>query len=308
MASEEFSTPIAFEIFNRPEHTRRVFGAISAVRPAQLFIMADGPRPDRPDDVARCNEVRAIVQNIEWPCKVQTDFASTNMGCGDRTISGLNWVFEHVDEVIFIEEDVLPELSFFAFCREMLWRFRDDPRIVTVRGLNLYPWRASAYSYFFSSFLGSWGLALWRRSWQQFDPAMTIWPEARESGLLANVFPKHTHWKYWHRILNHCYGGDYDWDYAFALSCWLQSGLTVVPARNLVRNIGFGPDAAHTKVDTGPGKLPLQSIEFPLRHPPFVLPDRAYDDLACDWLVREARLPRRAVNRVKRLIGSWHDQ
>ncbi len=308
MVAEQFNTPIVFQIFSRPDHVRRVFSAISAVRPAQLFIMADGPRPDRPDDVARCNEVRAIVQNIEWPCKVWTDFAPTNMGCGDRTISGLNWVFEHVDEVIFIEEDVLPELSFFAFCREMLWRFRDDQRIVTVRGLNLYPWRTSSYSYFFSSFLGSWGLALWRRSWEQFDPAMTIWPEARESSLLVNVFPKHAHWKYWHWILDHCYGGNYDWDYAFALSCWLQSGLTVVPTRNLIRNIGFGADAAHTKVDTGPGKLPLQSLDFPLRHPPFVLPDRAYDALACDWLVREARLPRRAANRVKRLLASWQER
>jgi hypothetical protein len=305
VVAEPFTVPIAFEIFNRPEPTRRVFSAISAIRPAQLFIMADGPRSDRPEDVGRCQEVRAIVEAIDWPCQVRADFAPTNMGCGDRTISGLNWVFEHVDQVIFIEDDALPDLSFFPFCREMLQRFRDDQRIVTVRGVNLYPERPMAYSYFFSSLFGSWGLALWRRSWQQFDPAMTLWPEARERSLLANVFPRPAHWRYWHRILDSCHRKQFSWDYAFALSCWLQGGLTVVPARNLVRNIGFGADSTHTKVDTGPGKLPLQTLELPLRHPPFVVADRAYDDLACDWLVRETRLPRRAVNKMKRTIGSW---
>ena len=308
MKDEQFTTPVAFEIFNRPEHTRRVFSVISAVKPAQLFIMADGPRHDRPDDVARCNAVRAIVQDIEWPCKVWTDFSSTNMGCGERSITGLNWVFEHVDEVIFIEDDALPELSFFAFCREMLWRFHEDQRVMSVRGVNLFPERTLSYSYFFSNLVGTWGLALWRRSWQQFDPAMAIWPEAHESSLLANVFPRRAHWKYWHRVLDDCYRGNFSWDYAFALSCWVQDGLTVVPARNLVRNIGFGPNSTHTKVDTGPGKLPLQSLSFPLRHPPFVLPDRAYDALACDWLVRQTRLPRRAANKVKKLIGSWQDR
>jgi hypothetical protein len=304
MASEPFTTPIVLEVFNRPEHTRRVFAAIAAVRPTQLFIMADGPRPDRPDDVARCDEVRAIVQAIDWPCKLRTDFAPTNMGCGDRSISGLTWVFEHVDEVIFIEDDTLPDLSFFAFCREMLARFRDDQRVAAIRGVNLFPTRDLAYSYFFSNLVGTWGLALWRRSWRQFDPAMTIWPEAKERRLLANVFPRHAHWKYWQAVLEACYWKSFSYDYAFALSCWAQGGLTIAPARNLVRNIGFGADSTHTKVDTGLGKLPLQSLEFPLRHPPFVVADRGYDDRACDWLVRERGLPRRAVNRMKRTIGA----
>ncbi len=305
MIAEQLTTPIAFEVFNRPEHTRRVFSAIAAVRPTQLFIMADGPRHDHLEDVKRCAEVRAIVEDIRWPCKVWADFAPTNMGCGDRSISGLNWVFEHVDEVIFVEDDALPELSFFQFCHEMLQRFRDDQRVVTVRGVNLFPERSLGYSYFFSSLFGTWGLALWRRTWEQFDPAMTIWPEARERGLLANVFPTRAHWRYWQRILDGCHGEHFSWDYAFALSCWLQGGLTVVPARNLVRNIGFGADSTHTKVDTGLGKLPLQTLDFPLHHPPFVLPDRGYDDLACDWLVQETRLPRRAVNKIKRTVGSW---
>jgi hypothetical protein len=312
VADEQFSTPIAFEIFNRPEHTRRVFSAIAALRPRELFIMADGPRPGRADDAQRCHETRAVVEKIDWPCQLLRNFSAENMGCRDRTISGLRWVFEHVDEVIFLEDDTLPDRTFFDFCREMLRRFRDDQRVVTVQALNLYPGRASGYSYFFSNLVGGWGRALWRRSWERFDPAMTIWPEVRQSGLLANVFPERSHCRYWQTIMDASYRGRFDsWSYPFLLSCWLQSGLAVVPARNLVRNIGFGADSTHTKVDTGPGKLPLQSLEFPLRHPPFVLADRGYDDRACDWLVRQSRPARRAANRMKRTIGAlqaryWH--
>ena len=113
-------TPVALIVFNRPEPTRRVFAAIAKARPSRLLLIADGPRPDRQRESNQCAEVRNIVSAVDWPCQVQADFADENMGCRRRVISGLDWVFSQVEEAIILEDDCVPDPSFFPFCSELL--------------------------------------------------------------------------------------------------------------------------------------------------------------------------------------------
>ena len=39
--------PVAFIIFNRPDTTAMVFEEIRKAKPSKLYVIADGPRPDR---------------------------------------------------------------------------------------------------------------------------------------------------------------------------------------------------------------------------------------------------------------------
>lgn len=292
--------PVALVVFNRPAHTERVFGAIAAARPEKLFVIADGPRADHPGDAPKIEQVRDIVQNVTWPCELRTDFADRNMGCGQRTASGVGWVLSEVEEAIFLEDDTLPHPTFFRFCEEMLARFRDDRRIMSICGYNQFPCADSPSSYFFSALANPWGRAIWRRSWACFDRDMTAWPEARERGLLRNVFSKPAHLAYWHAVMEHAHRGGFDsYAYPFMLSCWLQNGLCVVPARNLVRNIGFGRDSTHTKVDPGYGRVPVQGMEFPLRHPSVVMPHAEFDRRVNDSLLPQRSLWFRARNKLR---------
>jgi hypothetical protein len=297
----DLNVPVALIVFNRPSHTETVFKTIASARPKRLFILADGPRAGHPTDAKRCAQVRAVVQNVTWPCDVRTDFADDNMGPDRRTISGTNWVFSQVDEAIFLEDDTVPDHTFFRFCEEMLIRYRDDRRVMSVCGFNLLPGQATRTSYFFSMLANPWGRAIWRRSWEGFDQDMRVWPEVRDQHLLSNIFPHRAHRRYWEAVLEHAYRrGSVTWDYRFMLTSWLQNGLSVVPARNLIRNIGFGPDATHTKVDVGGvGKLPSQGLDFPLRHPTSVMPDRGFDDRFCDRLLRDSSLLMRCKNKAK---------
>ena len=41
---------VLFLIFKRPDTTRRVFERIREAQPPRLYIAADGPRKDRPDE------------------------------------------------------------------------------------------------------------------------------------------------------------------------------------------------------------------------------------------------------------------
>ena len=306
MSDVELNTPVAFVIFNRPAHTKRVFDVIAAVRPSKLFIIADGPRSSHPMDGEKCAQVRAVVENVTWPCDVRMDFAHANMGCRARTISGTNWVFSQADEAIFLEDDTVPHPDFFRFCQDLLQHYRDDPRVAAITGLCLSPSWSSRYSYGFSILPCTWGRAFWRRSWEAFDPAMRLWPEVRDNLLLSRVFPDPAQAAYWQKIMQSAYLRKFDsWGYPFMFSCWLQGGLTAVPGRNLVRNIGFGPEATHTKVSGGYGKLALQDISFPLRHPPMIVRDHAYDDHAHRQFINNSSLSARLRHKVTRIVDEY---
>jgi hypothetical protein len=137
-----------------------------------------------------------------------------------------------------------------------------------------------AGSYFFSKHVGIWGWASWRRAWQYNDPKMTLWPNLRDSDWLMRIGNGHSDFgEFWTDVFDTVHGGRLDtWDYQWVFSCWLQNGLTIVPSRNLVKNIGFGDDATHTTGDGGwMGRLPLEAISFPLVHPAEIERDRVAD-------------------------------
>ena len=122
-------------VFNRPDTTKQVFETIRKARPAQLFVAADGPRENRPDEAEKCAEVRRIVDNgIDWDCKVHRLYRDKNLGCKIACSSAIDWFFEHVDEGIILEDDTLPHPTFFQFCEELLKRYRDDERIMLISG------------------------------------------------------------------------------------------------------------------------------------------------------------------------------
>lgn len=276
--NDGFDVPVVLMIFNRPDHTRAVFERIAALRPRRLFVIADGPRPDRPDDGRKCADSRAILKQVDWRCDLNTNFAERNLGCRGRTPGGLDWVFKQVDRAIILEDDTIPDLSFFHFCAELLERYAADARIRTISGNNfLFGKRRSPWSYYFSNIHNLWGWATWRRSWLNVDWAMRQWPEVRDGGWLVDMVGSELA-RFWAARLEATYRGQLDaWDYQYYLSCWLDGSLAVAPERNLVSNIGIGQDATHT-IDPAPYlNCPAECMDFPLIHPPFMVCDRISD-------------------------------
>ncbi len=271
----QLETPVAMLVFRRPDVTRRVFEAVAVARPKRLFLIADGPRPDHPEENALCEEVRSIVTSVDWPCTVETNFADQNMGLRQRVVSGLNWVFSQAEEAIILEDDCLPDLSFFQFAQEMLTYYKNHPQIAFIGGYNLleddFP---LPYSYYFTLTGNIWGWATWRRAWQEFDEDMHDWPEIRNEGLLHHVFPTKRIVNYWTGIFDsmHDKTGPNSWAYRWLYTCWTRNWLSVLPGRNLVQNIGFGPEATHTTGAPEGHRLPGHSMKFPLVHPPAITP------------------------------------
>jgi len=118
------NTPLVFIIFNRPDTTQKVFNAIKLAKPKILYVIADGPRINHQDDAQKCAETRNIINQINWPCEVTKDYSEINLGCKQRIVSGINNAFKKYDKAIILEDDCLPNQSFFMFCEEMLEKYK----------------------------------------------------------------------------------------------------------------------------------------------------------------------------------------
>jgi len=273
-------TPVAFLIFNRPGTTGRVFEAIRAARPRRLLVVADGPRPSRPGEAELCRATRAVLERVDWRCEVQTRFSEENLGCRRRISSGLSWVFEQVEEAIVLEDDCLPEPSFFPYCAELLERYRRDERVAFVSGTSYqFGRRRGPYSYFFSRYPHVWGWAGWRRTWRRYDVDMALWPEARDAGWLEQLHDRRFVRGFWRTMFDDTYAGRVDtWDYQLVFACQAAGALSVTPEVNLVRNVGFGDGATRTTRRNRFAEMPAAPMPFPLRHPPFVVRHREADE------------------------------
>jgi len=275
------ATPVVLCVYNRPDATRALVAALRAVRPRRILVVADGPLPDRPDDGARCDAVRAIVEGIDWPASVEWNAAPANLGPRQRIRSGLDWAFARVAEAIVLEDDCIPHPSFFTFCAALLERYRDDKRIALVSGSNFaLAAGIGGESYGFSRYPLIWGWATWARTWRLYDADLDAWPALRDTPWLHDLLGDALAAGYWRAIFDRIRAGLDAWDYPLTFSCWLSGGLTVQPSRNLVRNIGFGPDATNARdADAVYAHIPACAMPVPLVHAARIARDMERDRL-----------------------------
>lgn len=302
-------TPVVLLIFKRPDTTKQVLQAIRQIKPSKLFVVADGPRPHSPNEAKKCQDARLIIDQVDWDCEVRTNFSEKNLGSKMRVFTGLNWVFSNVKRAIILEDDCLPNPSFFPFCDELLEYYEDNPQIMAINGQNIQFGRCrSKYSYYFSRYFHSWGWASWRRAWENFDIEMKEWPSFRNNNSLYKIFSSPREIAYWERHFEETYRNKIDsWDYPWLFNLWLKNGLVVTPEVNLISNIGFHPrSASNTAIDKSKSlyaEMQTQAMEFPIQHPPVIACNQAADQFS-QLTHYNPKLLMKARMKLSRMVGS----
>jgi hypothetical protein len=241
------TSPVLFLIFNRPEVAAQSFACIRRARPPRLYIAADGPRADRPEEEDLCMQTRRIVDTVDWPCSVKTLFRKHNLGCAKGVSTAISWFFQHEEEGIILEDDIVTHPDFFSFCEAMLERYRHDERIMHISGINMqFGIKRGDASYYFSEIMHCWGWASWRYAWKRFDYSMY-----GLSGFIKNDLPKKftspavvAHFQ---TILRYVRNNTIDsWATRWLYSIWQAGGLCLQSNVNMIKNIGFSASATHT--------------------------------------------------------------
>lgn len=319
MTDYTVQSPILLLVFNRPDTALRIFNAVKAVKPARLYIAADGPREENEKDEVLCALTRKIYDDIDWDCSVHKLFLEKNKGCKPAVTDAITWFFDQEDEGIILEDDCLPATDFFYFCDEMLKRYRYDTRMMTVTGTNLQlgqKWGDG--SYYFSQYTHIWGWATWRRSWQQYDVNLMRYKQEDLQPMLSNVFTDPFLIQGWVDIFKRLKNGENSWDYQLNLITFFENCLCITPNVNLISNIGFRADATHTYYGhTCHADLPTGNIDKPIKHPVYTVPQKEADYfflkkdfyLEPQWeKLRKNNLPRRRFKRWLRSFFSRQKQ
>ncbi len=285
------NTPVVLLIYNRVDTLRQVLDVLRQARPSSLYVVADGPRAGDEEDAERCFAARSVLDGIDWPCRIVTQFAERNMGVGLRVSSGISWAFDQVQEAIIVEDDCLPDPTFFEFCETLLTTYRDDDRIMMISGTNpLGDWKSEQHAYHFSRHGLVWGWATWRRAWQHYDYRMSQWADEASREQLRDDSDQADYERFKTLYADLVNGRVDTWDYQWSFARFLHQGLTIVPAKNLVQNIGFGKEATHTTHHINiSAHMPRHEMQFPMKGPQAVAADRAYDETYVQW--RDGRPP-----------------
>lgn len=320
MKNSLIDIPVALVFFNRPEQFAKVFEQVRIARPSKLFLIQDGPRENNPKDVENIAKCRKVIEQIDWVCEVETDFSETNLGCGKRVFSGILKCFEKVDRLIILEDDCVPSQSFFPFCKELLEKYKDDQRISMITGMNhLNTFDAVDADYLFSAVGSIAGWATWKRSWEGISFDLGEIAEDKQAMRLLEYYEKYApisnsvHTMATERWKAQKAGKKLSsWSTQFGLAQILNGRLIIAPKVNLMTNIGLTAESANSvsNIKLVPRglrplyQLKLFEMEFPLKHPKYVMNDIEYCK-AVDKLMRPnkfVRITRKIESVFLRLI------
>ncbi len=276
VATTKSIPPVLFLIFNRPDTTTQVFEQIRKVQPTRLFIAADGPRADRDGEVELCEQARRIAEDVDWDCEIKTLYRDHNLGCRKAVSSAISWFFEQVEEGIILEDDCLPELSFFRFCAELLERYREDTRVMCISGESYGDpsiYKSSAYG--FSKYALIWGWATWRRAWKMYDDDMTGFADKVNRGWFDAYFGSAEVSHYWQFHFKQADDQQVNsWGFRWLYTVICQGGSCIVSSINQVQNIGCDTRATHTyDPQWMMAERPTQPMRFPMSHPKHPAPN-----------------------------------
>ncbi len=268
------NTPMLLVTFNRPDHTRRVLGAIMAAQPQNLYVFQDGAREGNGDDAKKCDEVRQVVEELtkDTGTVVHTLYSDKNLGCGPGPATAITWFFGEVEQGIIIEDDCVLSPSAFGYYENLLERYKDDSRVSAITATNLHlKWRSGHAPYLFATVgagtLGCW--ASWARAWQSFDYCIKAWHTEEGKKAIKESLGKDVYYEYYKKVFDKCDERQtHMWDYQWFFAKTMNHTLTIVASLNQVSNIGFDEEGTHT---LGPSRLanfPLYSIAMPMKNVP----------------------------------------
>ena len=238
------NTPVLLITFNRPNYTAKVLEALKIAQIECLLVFKDGPRPNNDEDKRKSIEIEQSIKQIDWPCKVITNFMNNNLGCGWGPFSAISWAFQYTDRLIILEDDCVPSPAFFPYCEYLLEKYKDNAQVRHISGfspISDVP-AFENYDYIFTQYAHTWGWATWRRVWNDMDMQQRKVKFFFKNGgfngqFLTKAEDSYYNMCYWYRESS-LHEAMHSWDYQYAVHSKMNGALSIVPAKNLISNIG----------------------------------------------------------------------
>ncbi len=298
--------PVCLIAFNRPDTTKAVFKRIREAKPKKLYIAIDGARKDKEGELEKVEQVKKIVQEIDWQCETHYRYNDRNKGAEITVSSSVLWALEKEEFVIVLEDDIVAPLSFFKFMQEMLIKYKDNVRVNTVTGSNFTPIKLKHNEdYFFAKYGhsgGGWGT--WKRAWQVFDLNALVPDEHLKMDFLRSITNSDAEAKHYRKKFKSIQAkgpGNSTWDNIGLYFHRINNSLSIIPRVNLTSNIGvFG---LHARGETDNHNRPFDEGFVVINHPDKVECNTEFDIHHFKTFINKKKpLNVRIKNKISRLI------
>lgn len=274
--------PVLIIIFNRKQKVQELINSLRQIKPKNIFVAADGPRPNNSEDKEKCIECRDVLKEIDWECEIHTKFSDENLGLSINMEEAIDWFFENVEMGIVLEDDCIPNQDFFVFVEELLNKYKNEEQIMLISGTNFHgKENLKGASYYFSNYANIWGWATWKRAWKHYDKGTKHLDEFLSKNKLSEVFPDKKQQEFWTKSFTNThkdkFGNDrLTWATTWTYSVFRQKGISIVPNVNLVQNIGYGEDSTHTAGSGRTWSIKTQELKE-IIHPEKIAVDKKAD-------------------------------
>ena len=307
---KKIESPILLITFNRPGNTRKVFDSIRKARVKKLYVANDGPRKNNKEDRQTREEIKKIVSDIDWDCQLFTKFQDKNLGCGWGPASAISWAFENEDRLIILEDDCVPSMPFYGYCHYLLEKYKNDTRIWMISGRShqVGSKHFDDKDYIFTHYGHSWGWATWKRCWIEFDMDMVDWPNFEKAGGAVNVLATEEQGRFYNQKYTKLYADKklytHAWDFQANFSRLKNNGLCIVPAENLIQNIGHL--GTHSNKKNQFHEISASSDYQVIKEPKFVMISKEYEKLHFDTHIKKLfgskPMYKRIINKIIKLM------
>ena len=288
--------PVRVNVWIRPEAQKKQFEVLRQARPSIMFLISDGGRNEAEWEALRQN--RALFENeVDWDCTIYKIFEEKNNGLYTMSRKAADLIWSVVDRCIFLEDDNIISVSYFKFAAELLEKYKDDTRIISICCMNYAGiWENTPYDYFFAERGPICGQAMWKRSYQSRDFDLEFGKEPYTMSLLNKVLKKDPDFRkttngYANNPMygRHVPGGEF----LTRLSVYTQNQLYIIPKYNMMSNVGCTDNSEHAaeykllpRAIRKIFNMKTYEYEFPLKHPKHMIADMDYMELEDKVLCR----------------------
>ena len=274
------SLPVLLLTYRRITTTLEVLNRIIISKPSRLYVVSNAPNPHEPTDIDAVRKVRLALEAIPSSIPKRILLRDKHLPVARSIPYSIDWFFEHETAGIILEDDCLPNSSFFQYCNELIPYYQNNPRVMAICGTNFSTNnRSTDNSYFFSRIPLIWGWATWKTAWKHYDHNMTLFNTYSKNKEIRSIFPDFYSQYYWtNKLKENLVSNKPSWDYKWCYSIWKNNGMCCIPGKNLVTNTGFGVGAEFCADPTSAmSNLSTYNMQFPLSHPADITPNRALD-------------------------------
>jgi hypothetical protein len=255
--------------------------ALKKIGIKKIYFASDGPRSHAEYDLEKIEACRSLIKTYSSSfSQVEYLYSEQNYGCHTFVPKAISWFFSKEKYGLILEDDCIIDRGFYDFAAYALDKYCDVPEVMCISAANFQSNRVGDGDYFFSKYPYIWGWASWARAWHHYSDNADILNEKLEGGAKLNLlFKDRKQKKYWRKMLSRLTAKSINfWDAKWYFSIWACGGISITPNVNLIRNIGFGDDATHTKGERENPGMKIESISYPIDDPSSQSLDNFFDD------------------------------